>query len=225
MPTFYVQPNGLDTNNGSAPGTSSPAGAWKTITYAMANCSATVANTIWIAPGTYRDPTVTLAKSGFDASNVIATKGDPNCTVAWEPMPAPGIVRWTNANADDLTQAGSLLDMGGRNYVEFYDLYFDGVSAANSGNNETIDGDAAQAHQKLFRCWIMGGYTGAARVHLNKCCVVAPTNGVYQCSSASGGGVVNCFVCAPLALVGSNVTQSFVINGGGSPQRLLFLTV
>jgi len=52
MATYYVQPNGADSNTGLGPSSGT---AWRTVQKALGATGVTSGDTIYIAPGTYRE--------------------------------------------------------------------------------------------------------------------------------------------------------------------------
>ena len=124
MATYYVRPDGNDTNTGLAPTSAAGTGAWRTVNKAL---SVVVGgDTVWIAPGTYREnvvPTATLATSYIDV------KGDAALTqVAWGAGLTAGIVRITNNLTNDAgTPTGVVFSLTNRAYYRFSKIRFDGA--------------------------------------------------------------------------------------------------
>jgi hypothetical protein len=82
--TYYVRPDGSDSNSGLGPSTSE---AWQTIGKAWSNAN-TGGDVVWIAPGVYSPPTT--AKDHGSATNPVQYIGDPTGTIFGV---SPGIVR------------------------------------------------------------------------------------------------------------------------------------
>ena len=53
MPTYYVRPDGNDLNVGTAPTNAAGTGSFRTVNKALS--VAVGGDTVWIAPGTYRE--------------------------------------------------------------------------------------------------------------------------------------------------------------------------
>ena len=96
MATYYVRPDGNNANSGTGPGVNQ---AWSTLAFAFANMALPDAvNTLYIAPGTYREsPTLSITPS---VSNTLVISGDP--TASQFTGVASGRVRITAFTSDNL---------------------------------------------------------------------------------------------------------------------------
>jgi hypothetical protein len=124
MATYYVRPDGLDTNTGLAPTSAAGTGAWRTVNKALSVAAG--GDTVWISAGTYRENvTTSLAVQ----SSVINIKGDPSLTqVAWGSGLASGPVRITNFLTNDTTaSSGVTLSLTDKRYYTFDSLRFEGT--------------------------------------------------------------------------------------------------
>jgi len=123
MATYYVRPDGNDTNTGLAPTSAAGTGAWRTVNKALS--VAVGGDTVWIAPGTYRENV--LPTIGVQSSMVIVT-GDPTLTqVAWGSGLTAGIVRVTNNLTNDSgTPTGITLSLASKRYYRISKIRFDG---------------------------------------------------------------------------------------------------
>ena len=134
MATYYVANYGSNTNNGTSPST-----PWLTVQFALGAASGTnpgltAGDTVWIAPGTYRESITSTTLTGT-AGNTIKIYGDPKFTQAWTAGSASR-VRLTNYTSDtSLPTASQTLAIIG-DYVDIQDLCVDGhpanVTAANT---------------------------------------------------------------------------------------------
>ena len=134
MATYYVANYGSNTNNGTSPST-----PWLTVQFALGAASGTnpgltAGDTVWIAPGTYREVVTSTTLTGT-SGNTIKIYGDPTFSRAWTGGSA-GRVRLTNYTSDtSLPTASQTLAIIG-DYVDIQDLCVDGhpanVTAANT---------------------------------------------------------------------------------------------
>lgn len=134
MPTYYVRPDGNDLNVGTAPTNASGTGAFRTVNKALS--VAVGGDTVWIAPGTYREnvaPTVGLQ------SDYVNVYGDTSLTqIAWGSGLTAGQVRISNYLTNDASApSGYTLDLrtGGKRYYRFQDIRFDGKFTIASTSN------------------------------------------------------------------------------------------
>jgi len=138
MATYYVRPDGNNSNAGTGPAANQ---AWQTLArIVQAGTAFTSGDTVYIAPGTYRE-IVTTTATYTSATNFF---GDP--TAAQFPGVTPGIVRITNFLTNDNTSATNQnLWVGVTfNYINISNIYFDhsslgfGIVYSGTGNNSTI---------------------------------------------------------------------------------------
>lgn len=123
MPTYYVRPDGNDLNVGTAPTNAAGTGAFRTVNKALS--VAVGGDTVWIAPGTYRENVLpTIATQ----STYINVYGDVNINqVAWGSGLTAGVVRITNNLVNDVgTPSGYVLDLRGKRFYRFEDIRFEG---------------------------------------------------------------------------------------------------
>lgn len=118
MATYYVQPNGSDANSGTGPSNGS---AWLTVQKALGATGASSGDTVYIAPGTYREA-ITFAGSWTSTVNII---GDKRAT-QFNNI-SPGIVRITGLASDSLNVSTSLggFTTNGKSYVSFDSIWFE----------------------------------------------------------------------------------------------------
>ena len=133
MATYYVANYGSNTNNGTSPST-----PWLTVQFALGAASGTnpgltAGDTVWIAPGTYRESITSTTLTGT-AGNTIKIYGDPKFTQAWTAGSASR-VRLTNYTSDtSLPTASQTLAIIG-DYVDIQDLCVDGHPANATAAN------------------------------------------------------------------------------------------
>jgi hypothetical protein len=139
MATYYVRPDGNNSNAGTGPAANQ---AWQTLArIVQAGTAFTSGDTVYIAPGTYRE-SVTTTATYTSATNFF---GDP--TAAQFPGVTPGIVRITNFLTNDNTAATSQNLWTGVtfDYINISNIYFDhsstsgaGIIYTGTGNNSSI---------------------------------------------------------------------------------------
>ena len=139
MATYYVRPDGNNSNTGLGPATNQ---AWQTLArIVQAGTAFTSGDTVYIAPGTYRQSITTTATY----TSPTYFTGDP--TASQFPDVTPGVVRITNFLVNDNTAAStnqSLWIGSTFNYINISNIYFDhattgfGISYSSTGNNSSI---------------------------------------------------------------------------------------
>jgi len=117
--TYYVKTSGDDSKDGL-----SEANAFRTITKAVSVVSA--GDTVYIAPGTYRE-VVSLLTSGNE-SNYITFEGDPDCNHFVNEK--KGYVRITGCDSNEQPQAtGRIFHFAGKNYNILRNVVVDGLKS------------------------------------------------------------------------------------------------
>ena len=141
MATYYVRPDGNDTNTGLAPTSAAGTGAWRTVNKALS--VAVGGDTVWIAPGTYRENVVPTPTGQTVNINVT---GDATLTqVAWGTGLVAGIVRITNNLTNDAgTPSGLTLTINaGRGPYVFTSIRFDGWMSLYPANKNLTFNDCS----------------------------------------------------------------------------------
>jgi hypothetical protein len=134
MPNYYVRPDGSNANAG----TGQAAGqAWQTVQYALTNATLGAGvNTIYIAPGIYRETvTINITPS---VTNTLVIEGDPTCQ-QFSGI-TPGIVRLTNMASDTgAYSTASAITGVSKTYTTIKKLCIEGtITFSGSSNNLTI---------------------------------------------------------------------------------------
>ena len=151
MPTYYVRSDGNDVNLGTNPNTS---GAWKTLTKALGGSGITAGDTLFIAPGVYRE-TITLGFASSGSTTYII--GDPQA-LNFAGV-SPGTVRLTaytlyDSLASALTPSNTSLISGtGKSNISFEKLYLEFNStgiAISSCNGISVTKSIFSAHKVLL---------------------------------------------------------------------------
>jgi hypothetical protein len=202
MATYYVRTDGNDSNNGLSYISSA---AWKTISKALGATGITNGDTLYIAPGIYREY-ATLTNNANTETRVI---GDPTSAIFNDI--SPGIVRFTSLASDNFSSttfnSGTTLSGTGKSYYTFKKLYIEGLinlsqcyntkfedckitrisTSPGSGANCIYLTVADYNYTQFQRCIIQGGiyFTGTAitgtGVTFNACAI----RGVSATSSGS----------------------------------------
>jgi hypothetical protein len=125
MATYYVRSGGSDGNTGLGAGTGQ---AWATIGKALGATGITGGDTVYIAPGTYRE-VVTIG--GTYASNTFIY-GDPTASL-FSGVTA-GEVRITPSGSDNTVSTSFALTATSKNNLNFRDLIIGGMNITTSSN-------------------------------------------------------------------------------------------
>lgn len=169
---------GDDLNDGLSPST-----PWKTLTKALQIQPDAAGHTyINIGPGVYREK-ITLSYGGTDASHMIYWRGDPDCH--YVVGDAPGIVRITGCDTQDLPTTGYVINGNSKANVEFHNFVVDGSSNTNVVYGGTGFG-------RTFKNCTFYGYNGPSGVNAVNCNSYCQNYG-YACNSynsISYGGAV-----------------------------------
>jgi len=154
MATYYVRNDGNNTNAGTGPATNQ---AWQTVTYALANATLTSGvNTIYIAPGVYREaPTVTVTPS---ITQTLVISGDP--TASQFSGVTSGFVRFTNYTSDTANPGNaSILTISGKTYITIENIFFEMYNT--TGSNYCIVGTSNPDYITVQKCVFIGQDNGS----------------------------------------------------------------
>ena len=145
MATYYVRPDGNDSNTGLG---STTALAWQTFGKAFASGSVVVgSDTVYIAPGTYTENITIAATSPSSEVNII---GDP--TASQFSGMSQGFVRLSSFNAAGTLAAFSnthVIKGTSKNNYTFQNIHFDGNF---SSNNQAVVYFVTSRYLKFIRC-------------------------------------------------------------------------
>jgi len=172
MAIYYVRNDGNDANTGLG---STTALAWKTVQKALGATGIGSGDTVYIAPGVYRE-NIVIAGTYTAATYVI---GDT--TAAQFTGVSQGLVRLTNyLTLDTVAGSGTVMSTGSKNYLNFSYLYFDGSAVMlNTGtsNNMVVE-----------NCAFVGSSLTATRgIQSSSATGVTVNNTVRRCIFMTGG--------------------------------------
>ena len=237
MATYYVQPNGADSNTGLGPSSSS---AWRTVQKALGATGVTSGDTLYIAPGTYRE-TVTVGGTYASNVNVIGDR-----TASQFVGITAGYVRITGLVSDALnisTYLGGFI-LNGKSYLTFDSIWFEGqvifsanstninllrcqitfaTNAPNGGTSISID-TTGQSNILIDKCFIQGGISvfgsgNTTNTRFNAC--------FWQSANAGSGGI-ECTNTGSPRITMSNLTvfgasSQQIFRGYSPPANTLFV--
>jgi len=126
MATYYVRPDGNDSNTGLG---STTGLAWKTIQKALGATGIGSGDTIYIAPGTYVEQ-VTVGGTYSVATSII---GDPLCTQFADVTSAPVRLSAFISDSNAPTFTSNQLVATSKNYLQFSNILFD-LGNSTTGN-------------------------------------------------------------------------------------------
>lgn len=128
MATYYVRPDGSDTNSGTGSGTGS---AWQTFSKVVTAGTPVVGgDTVYFAPGVYRNSaTIT---STLNPSSLVQFIGDVSASQF--SGVTPGVVRLTYFTNDNNAPAATTLQLQSMGNVSFDNFYFEMNVSFTTGN-------------------------------------------------------------------------------------------
>ena len=158
MATYYVRPDGNDSNTGLG---STTALAWQTFGKAFASGSVVVGgDTVYVAPGTYTENITIAATSPSSEVNII---GDP--TASQFSGMSQGFVRLSSFNAAGTLAAFSnthVIKGTSKNNYTFQNIHFDGNF---SSNNQAVVYFVTSRYLKFIRCLFTNSSNSSFELH------------------------------------------------------------
>lgn len=142
MATYYVRTDGSDTNAGTGSGTGA---AWKTIGKALGSAGIASGDTVWIAPGRYREQ-VTVNMTNPTAETFV--KGDPTAS-QFSGVTAGPIILTAYTTNDETNPTNPCLITNSRDYISVSDINFVGY---NTGNGDACVRYGTNQNWKFTRC-------------------------------------------------------------------------
>jgi len=146
MATYYIKTNGNDADTGL-----SPSNAWQTIQKGVGAAGITGGDTLYIAPGDYRNTSSTTIMAGI-YSTTVTIIGD--VTASQFSGNNAGRVLITNRGTSDFSSSsfsGTLFSTGGKSNITFQTLLFE-----NASTNATILNIADSSNLTFDRCIFYG---------------------------------------------------------------------
>jgi hypothetical protein len=175
MATYYVRTDGNDANTGLG---STTAHAWRTVQKALGATGIGSGDTVYIAPGVYRE-NIVIAGTYTAATYII---GDP--TSAQFAGVSQGLVRLTNyLTTDTASPSGTIMYSGEKNFLNISYLYFDGSASMLSlgaSNNVLVENCAFIGSNLTGSIGIQGNYVTGVTVNntIRKCIFMTGSNGI-----------------------------------------------
>jgi hypothetical protein len=176
MAIYYVRNDGNDANTGLG---STTALAWRTVQKALGATGIGSGDTVYIAPGVYRE-NVTIAGTYTAATYII---GDT--TAAQFAGISQGLVRLTNyLTLDTVAGSGTVMNTGSKNYLNFSYLYFDGSAVMlNTGtsNNMVVENCAFVGSSLTATRGIQSSFNTGVTVNntVRRCIFMTGGTGLY----------------------------------------------
>jgi len=215
MPTYYVATYGSNSNNGLSPTT-----PWLTVQFALGAASGTnpglvAGDTVWIAPGIYRE-VVTYAGGSGTSGNTVKIYGDPTFSRSWT-SGGVGRVRITNFIANDTT----LPTLGNTfqcvaDYIDIQDISFDGAPTGSVTGNTVSEACVflRGGNISLTRCAIQT-INSSKQVGIEWVCPTAKNTFTLDRCSVMAGFAVWCYSLSQTGPydVNANIKSSFIMSG------------
>lgn len=235
MATYFVKPTGSDFNVGT-----SASLAWRTVQKALSATGASSGDTVYIAPGTYRE---TISVAGTYSSNVTII-GDRTSSQFSDV--AAGYIRITGLVSDALNVSTYLGGFGfnGKSYLTLDSIWFEGnvtfsantsnvtlircqittaTNAPNGGISIYMD-TTGQSNILIDKCFIQGGISvsgsgNTTNTRFNAC--------LWQSANVSSGGI-ECSNSGSPRITMSNMTifgaaSQQIFRGYSPPANTLFV--
>lgn len=163
MTTYYISPSGSDSNNGLGPDASHASNKpWLTLGKAVGVAGMASGDTVYLAPGVYREAVTVNMTSAVAETSVI---GDPANAQGFKDgsgvLLSSGQVQCTAYTTNDTTSpGGSSISLNGRDFLTFRNILFVGGS---SGTASCIFGGTSHSTNITFRdcAFVNARFSGA----------------------------------------------------------------
>jgi hypothetical protein len=193
MATYYVRTDGSDTNAGTGPAINQ---AWQTVQKALGATGIGVGDTLYIAPGVYRESVTAAFTNPANEGQRVTISGDPTCS-QFPGVTAGPVIITSYLNATSTTGSPSLIIA--KSYVTLQNIHVTGYTPGNTGfygNIFSITGTSII----VTSC---GFYTPANNVDMN---VGVSFNPIQ---STTGFTVSKCIIFAPVRFGVSGTTSAW----------------
>ena len=208
MATYYVRTDGSNSNSGTGSGTGS---AWATIGKALGATGIASGDTVWIAPGTYREQ-ITVGMTSATAETFI--KGDPTASQFSGVSPGEVVLTAFTTN-DDTKPTSPALTLSGRDYLSFSDIV---IIASSGGLGSCVDAFTQSSHHiKFTRCgfqalasqgvWFQSTFGTPFDVIIDRCIFRTRSEGIIFWATKGTGSNYNLNI---------DIKSSIFINHGAS---------
>jgi hypothetical protein len=193
MATYYVRTDGSDINAGTGPATNQ---AWQTITKAIGATGIAPGDTLYIAPGVYRESVTAAFTNPTSEGQRITISGDPTASqftgVSAGPVVLTNYVTNTSANSSGVLEIN-------KSYVTLQNLHITGYRTGGDPLYGTIFQFVGTSNV-VTAC---GFYTPANNVDFSFAVRLTPIQ------STAGFTVSKCIFLAPVTLGSSQLTSAF----------------
>jgi len=176
MAIYYVRNDGNDANTGLG---STTALAWRTVQKALGATGIGSGDTVYIAPGVYRE-NITIGGTYTAATYII---GDT--TASQFTGVSQGLVRLTNyLTTDTASPSGTIIASGNKNFLNFSGLYFDGSAVMlnlQNSNNIVVENCAFIGSSLTTSSGIQGSFSTGVTVNntIRRCIFMTGSSGLY----------------------------------------------
>ena len=192
MATYYVRTDGSDLNTGTGPATNQ---AWKTVGKALGATGIGVGDTLYIAPGVYRESVTAAFANPASEGQRITISGDPTASQFTGVSAGPVII--TNYVNLYSTTGSATLGIA-KSYITLQNVHITGYTTGGSGNYGSIFGISGTSNI-VTSC---GFYTPVNSIDINAAVIFGLIQGT------TGFTVTKCVFMAPVRIGDGSTTTS-----------------
>jgi hypothetical protein len=197
MATYYVRPDGNDSNTGLG---STTILAWKTLQKALSATGISSGDTVYIAPGRYNEAVTVAMTSATTTTRIV---GDP--TASQFSGVSAGEVLWTGFTSTGVKSINFLLSMTSKNYLSFENIHFE---ATYGGGASACINCLTSTNISFIRCQFTEPIIGNTFLRITSPSSTALNATIDSChffynQNSSGPGS---------SLIGQNVTDNTVVK-------------